>query len=243
MKILFSILIFSSLILTACGKNGFQNPASAGSNDSQPGDSGNNDGSSNGTPVTWDKVELKGYPSSGANAGQLVIYIDKENQSLLMVLPIPVIFPIIAPIPIPDLEGAYITSHKDSQGGTSLAIDIPLQHLIREGEFRPNERLPNGDPLPFVPSGELPGFALQFPHSQTHKIYLYVGVNVAAAFVELPDFGLPIGATFPVKNANKTKTVGAIGYVTPKGNYHGGAYLAAQIPDELAAVIDDLIRW
>lgn len=247
MKTLLSTLLFSSLLLTACGQNGFQtlNPTATSDNGSQgTGDNnGSGDGGGTSNPATWEKVEMNGYPTGGTNAGQLVIYIDKANQSLLLVLPIPVLFPIIAPIPVPDLEGAYVTSHQNAQGGTSLAVNVPLRHLIRDGEFGQNERLPNGDPLPFVPSGELPGFAIQFPQQQDYRLHLYIGVNVAAAFVELPDFGLPFGATFPVKNAEKTKTVGAIGYVVPKGTYNGGLYLAAQIPDELAAVIDDLIRW
>jgi len=245
MKTLFPVLIFCSILLTGCGKNGFQSiaPTGSDSNGGQGTDGGTGGGSGGETPPTWEKVEMNGYPTGGTNAGQLVIYIDKANQSLLMVLPIPMLFPVYAPIPIPDLEGAYLASYTDAQGGTSLAVNVPLRHLVRDGEFGANERLPNGDPLPYVPSGELPGFAIQFPHSNTHKIHLYIGVNVAAAFVELPDFGLPFGATFPVKNAAKTKTVGAIGYVTPKGAFAGGVYLAAQIPDELAAVIDDLIRW
>lgn len=246
MKSLISILVFASLALTACGKGGFNSADSkavtGGSNDSQGG--GDDGGSTGGeTPATWDKVDMNGYPSGGSSAGKLVVFINKEQQSLLLVLPVPLIIPFFTDVQIPDLEGAYLTNYTDSNGGKSLAVNLPLKHLIKGGAFAPHQNLPSGDPLPFVPSGELPGFAIDFPQMTNYRIHVYVGTNVAAAFVELPDLGLPIGGIFPVKNATKTKIIGAFGYVLPKGSYKGGLYLAAQIPDEMAAVIDDLIRW
>ena len=107
----------------------------------------------------------------------------------------------------------------------------------------PNQKLPSGDDLPYVPAGELPGFAVQFPQMPDYRIHLYIGVNVAAVFAELPNVGLPIGFLFPVKNLAKTKVIGAIGYVMPKATFAGGMYLATQLPADLARLIDDLIRW
>lgn len=246
MKTILATLVLSSLLLTsACGgRSGFSTAGAGADGTSQgQGTGGNNSETPGASTPTWEKVEMNGYPAGGNYDGRLVIYIDKQNQSLLMVLPIPVLIPIIAQVPIPDLEGAYLTSHEDSNGGKSLAINIPLRHIVREGKFMPDQKLPNGDPLPFVPAGELPGFAIEFPQMPKYQIHLYVGVNVAAAFVELPDFGLPFGWTSKVKNQSKTKVVGAIGYVPPKNNYDGGMYIAAQLPDDLARVIDELIRW
>lgn len=246
MNKLMTTFILSSLMLTACSK-GFQSAdatlSSATGNSSQGSGGGTTDGGTTTTKPSWDQVNVDGYPSGGAYSDRLVIYIDKVKQSLLLVLPIPAIIPILNPVDIPDAPGAYLTSYTDAQGNINLAINVPLQLVLKGSEFTPNQRLPNGDPLPFVPAGELPGFGIQFPQMPNYRIYLYVGVNVAAAFVELPDFGLPIGAIFPVKNKSKTKVVGAIGYVTPKVNYAGGMFLAAQIPDEMAVIIDDLIRW
>ena len=240
MKKIISTLFFASLLM-ACGKTGF-NPLEAtalpGTNDGQGG------GGSGDSPLpSWDKVDMDGFPSSGAHKGKLVVFVDKINQSLLLVLPIPVIIPNISQITFPNLDGAYLTTYKADDGSESLAINVPLRHVIKGGAFAGNERLPNGDPLPFVPSGELPGFAIDLPQMKNYRVHVYVGTNVAAAFVELPDLHLPIGGTLPVRNSTKTKIIGAIGYVLPKAAYNGGLYLAAQIPDEMAAVIDDLIRW
>lgn len=250
MKAILSTVIFSTLFLTACGgKSGFQSLDSSslvGGSSTSQGSGGTDPGKTpvgGESPMTWEKVEMNGYPSGGNYKGHLVIYIDKAKQSLLMVLPIPALIPIVAPVNIPDLDGAYLTSYMDASGSTSLAVNIPLRHIVREGKFMPDQRLPNGDPLPFVPAGELPGFAIEFPQMPRYQIHLYVGVNVAAVFAELPDVGLPFGFISQVKNKTNTKVVGAIGYVPPKNNFDGGMYLAAQLPADLARVIDELIRW
>lgn len=193
---------------------------------------------------SWDKVEFNGYQAGGTKNNSLVIQIDKAHQSLLFVLPIPMIIPILSQIEIPNLPGAYLTSYsKPNGGGDVLAVSIPLRYIIKDGVFMPSEKLPSGDNLPYVPAGELPGFAIQFPQMPNYQIHLYIGVNVAAVFAELPNVGLPIGFLFPVKNQTKTKVIGAVGYVMPKGGFPGGVYLAAQLPPELARVIDNLIHW
>jgi hypothetical protein len=246
MKALFLSLITASMFLTACGgKNGFGllDPKASTDGNTSAGNGNSGGGTPATPPPTWEKVDLNGFQTGGSNDGHLVVYIDKMKQSLLLVLPIPMLIPLVAPVPIPDLPEAYLTSYTDAQGGLSVAVSIPLKYIVRQGVFMPNQRLPNGDDLPFVPAGELPGFAIQFPQMQNYRIHLYVGVNIAAAFVELPDFGLPIGWTVPVKNQSKTKIIGAIGYVLPKTVYAGGMYLAAQLPGDLARVIDELIRW
>jgi hypothetical protein len=196
----------------------------------------------------WEKVEFNGVANGGTNRGSLVIYIDRANQALILVTPIPVLMPILAPIEFPDMPGAKIFSFTNPDGSQSLAASIPLEYVVRGGRFGAGQRLPNGDPLPYVPAGELPGFSVQFPAKPDYRIHLYVGVNVAAVFTELPDVGIPpelcmFGCLWPVTNQARTKTVGAIGVVLEKNGFPGGVYLATQLPPELARIIDELIRW
>ncbi len=237
------LCIATSLMISSCGpKSGFN----SGDSSSTTTD-GTNNGSSNpgNQSPSWDQVDMDGYPTSMDFAGQLVIQVDKKNQALLLILPIPsfVFLPFVSKLEIPEVEGAFFTSYKNSKGDKQLAISIPLKTVIKGAAFLPNQRLPNGDALPYVPAGELPGFAIAFPQNPNYRVYLYIGVNIAAAFVELPDISVPISGVFPVKNSSKTKEVGAIGYIAPKVNYNGGLFLAAQIPDRMAVIIDDLIRW
>ena len=234
--------ILALMLLAALGLSGCAKPASS------PEEAQNSNSQSGGVSdsAAWEKVEMDGYPSGGGYSKSLVVYIDKVNQALVLVLPIPVIIPIINPMPIPELDGAMLTSYTDANGDTNMAVSIPLGYIVKGGVFRPDQKLPNGDRLPFVPAGELPGFAIDFPQMTNYRIHLYVGVNVAAVFVQLPDLPSPVGgitAIFPVKDSKGQKQVGALGYVGKKGTHRGGMYVAAQLPAALARVIDDLIRW
>lgn len=234
-----SLVLVASLGLLGCADgNGFKSNI--------PLD-GNNEGSSTTPPETvdsWQKIsDFQGLVSGGAYDQSLVIYIDKNTQSILLVLPIPVLIPSVTGIEIPDLPGARLTSYRNPDGSHSLAVSIPLTYIARGAVFLPNQRLPSGDPLPYVPSGELPGFGIQFPQKPDYRLNVYVGVSVAAVFIELPDFGLPFGWLTRVKNRDGTKEVGAIGYIPEKGTYAGGMYLATHLPPELARLIDEVLRW
>jgi hypothetical protein len=249
MKKLIYILMIASVGLTGCnGKSGFQSldGALTGSQDSNSQGGGDTGGNGGGTTADWNKVEMDGYSQGLDSKGKLVIQIDKANQALILILPLPsfLFLPFTsANVDIPDLEGAYFTSYQTASGDRQLAVSVPLKHVIKGAEFGDSQRLPNGDALPFIPAGELPGFSINFPQQPKYQVHVYVGVNVVAAFVELPDLGLPIGGTAKVKNKDKTKEVGAIGYIPVKGNFNGGLYLTAQLPNDLAITIDELIRW
>lgn len=252
MKKQISILMIASLMtssfgLVGCsGKTGFQSLDSTLNGSTGNGSQGNGDtGGNTDNQASWDKVDIDGYSQSMESKGQLVIQLDKVNQAVILILPIPAFafLPFFPKADIPELEGAYFTSYQTADGSNQLAISVPLKHVIKGAEFLPDEKLPNGDPLPYVPAGELPGVAIQLPQHSKYQVHLYIGVDVAAAFVELPDFGLPVGGIVKVKNKNKTKEVGAIGYILPKGNYDGGLFLAAKIPKDMSIMIDQLIRW
>jgi hypothetical protein len=235
-----AILITGCLLLTACGR-GYEatpTPSDALAANGQTSDSGSSNVESG-----WQKVDYQGFQSGGATDQALVIYIDRPNQSLIFVLPIRVIIPIFNQVEIPNLPGAHLLTYKDPQNGDSLAVSVPLKYIIRGAQFGEPQKLPNGDALPYVPAGELPGFAIDFPQMKNYQIHLYIGVSVAAVFAELPKLGLPFGFLQPVKNPDKTKIVGAIGYVPPKNTFAGGMYLATQLPADLARTIDELIRW
>ncbi len=251
MKKLIRILMVASLSLAglglaACdGKNGFQSVDAALKGTTNDND-GQGDGSGDGKNADWSQVDMDGYSQGLDTKGKLVVQIDKANQAIVLVLPVPsfLFMPFTdKQVDVPDLDGAYFTSYETASGDKQLAVHVPLKHLIKGGEFTDPKKLPNGDPLPYIPAGELAGFAIQFPNQPKYQVHLYIGVNVAAAFVELPDMDVPINYVAKVKNKDKTKEIGAIGYIAPKGNFDGGLYLAAQIPKDMAIVIDELIKW
>jgi hypothetical protein len=254
-NLMIASMILAGLSLTGCnGNNGFQSIDAAlkGTTDDNNGQGGG-DNSKN---ADWNQVDMDGYSQGLDTKGKLVIMIDKPNQSIVLVFPVPsfLFMPFTnKQVPVPDLDGAYFTSYETADGSKQLAVHVPLKHIIRDGQFTDPKRLPNGDALPYVPAGELAGFSVAFPNQPNYQVHLYIGVNVAAAFIELPDFDLGnlgdlggivnLNYIAKVKNKDKTKEIGAIGYILPKGNFDGGLYLAAQIPKDMAITIDELIKW
>lgn len=245
-------LFIALCLLPACAKKGSGFDSSSDSSTATTQDSSNSQSQDNPqttpTPQTpaapnWDQVDMDGYTSGGAYNGKMAVRVDKNAQALTLLLPIPMPVPLIGTMNIPSLPGAKLASTADGNGKELLAIQIPLKYIIKGASLGQGQRLPNGDPLPYVPAGELPGFSISLPQIKNYRIYVYLGVNVVATYIELPDFGLPIGWISPVKNKAKTRVIGAIGYVPPKMNYTGGMYLATQIPAKTAQQIDNLIQW
>ena len=102
--------------------------------------------------------------------------------------------------------------------------------------------MPNGDPLPAVPGGELPHLAVQ--NTSKVNFYAYGNVKYFALFVPTPGLNPFVNLTFPINNAAGTKTLGYLATVAQKvtgsTTFDGGFYLAMVFPPELAAILDDL---
>lgn len=216
---------------------------------------GNNNGQDSGggqnTTRSWDTIKTKteGAVDGWTYDGQVVVKIDAENQALVLVMPLPSIFLMsFSTIRIPELPGAEIFPMQ-GPSGSMMAVRIPLKYIVKGSELRNYNTLPNGDALPYMPVGENRGFAFSFPQNTKYRLHLYVSANAAAVFVETPDFKLPtewqIFPTlgFPVKNRNKTQVVGYFAVVPNKGTYSSGVYVASRLPNDVAILIDELIRY
>ncbi len=229
----------SSMFLLGCGaKMTASNSSSEGINDGQQ--------TLPPSGATWEKIDFEGkVDKAGSKHNQsLVVVIDKAQQALVVVLPIPLLG--FKEVNTTQIEGVKLIKYTNSKGEVFPAVSVPLKLVLKGASFLPNEVLPNGDDLPFIPAGELPGFALDLPQIKDRKFYLYIGVNVVAVFVETPELDqLPvhIGFTVPVKNKDKSKVIGALSYVIPKGIHSAGFFVASQLPADLARLINDVIKW
>lgn len=240
-------LSISGLLLACSGGGGFQSPLAEDSTQEQDsssigGNLPNTGGPGSQAPSAYDKLQYKGYASGGPNDGTLVVDIDKASESLLVILPLQV-NPYIegAEGSVPDLPGVKFMTYKDDQGASYFAVNVPLRYVIKGASFLNPARLPNGDPLPQIASGELPSVALKVPGKNNVNFHLYIGVNVVGLFVSSPfDPYLPL--QFPIRS----KGVEIIGYlhtVPAKGGSNGGFFLTTQMPDSIAAIIDDHFRF
>jgi len=240
-------LAISSILLVSCGK-GFQ---TAG----LPGVNGTNGSASLNEVMTKAADQQTGQPEGGQYSNQLLIKIDKENQAIVLILPLPPIFVGgFESFEVPDAPGVVVSTITNEDGGDSLAVTIPLRYLSKDTQFTDFYKLPNGDALPFMPVGEMKGFAISFPQKPSYRLHVYVAVSAAAVFVETPDMdqnlndmikNLPVVPRlgFPIKNKKYNTKVGWVELVLPKAGFSSGVYVATQIPAELAHLINDVIRF
>ncbi len=237
------ILAIAAFVLTAaCSKSGFQTAALGTSNiSSQEGGGGPFD------PALPQPV-LKSSIDGGMFDTAEVLDLDLIKRELL--LKIPVLFGFSINLPqstVTQLQGIYVTNEVSAAGDMLIVVHIPLKHVLQGVTSVAPGKLPNGNPLPLFPSGELPRIALNLDQNRNLKWYIYVGVHAAAVYVET-DWSscgnLPIcpGFTFPIKNQGTGQIMGAFSIVAPVSTFRGGFYLAAKLPADMARLIENWIQ-
>ena len=239
--------LFATAVLAACSNQGGFESLGGTSNTSQ-GSSSGGDNSGQGAetpPVTpappsaYDKLELSAHVGGGAYENEQVMSLDKANNALLLYLPLPGAFSQLY-IDVPQVKGVQIKTVLDSQQKARVAVSIPLRLIVKDKVTTlPASRLPNGNALPMMPSGELPSLGLGLNQNSSNKLYLYFGVSAVGMFVESSFFPEYFGMTSPLKNAAGTRTLGYLTIVPKSGAYNGGLFLSFILPNDLAKIIDD----
>lgn len=257
-KIIFATCILSALALTSCSPKGLSSGTSSGNSantslgngGSSNSDSSSSTGGDTSTASPIDTVDLKGAVETSNTLlgssmnGALTFDFDKTRGEFIVMLPMPggIMF-----TPPPGAFSNYpdITFQNmfDAQGRPKLAIRIPIKYVLKGVSLLPAASLPNGDPLPAMPAGygELPSLGLTFPQQNNTQISLYIGVNAIGLFMTLPDkfAQIPFGFSFPIKNADKSKTYGYLTFVPAKGTYAPGLFLSTLIPANVARILED----
>lgn len=234
------------LSLAACSKNGgfeFSNSVfdNSSNSSSSVGDGGADAGVDPNDPSAYLKLQYKGTVSGGSDDGTLVVDIDKTNNALLLILPLQV-NPYIesAEGTIPELPDVKFMTYKNDKGASFMAVSVPLRYVRKGASFLNPARLPNGDALPQVASGELPSVAIAVPGKNNVKFNFYIGVNVVGIFVSSP-YDPYVALHFPVRRG--VDTIGYFHTVPAKSGFNGGFFLNTQMPDSIAAIIDDHFRF
>lgn len=254
MKISFaknSILLLIPFLLLACGKSSFQTSSSGLQSDSS-NNSSNNGGSSN--PALAEeiqKLDLSGFASSNYADGQETINLDKSTGDIILKIPLGFLVNVsLTANTSAVLPGLQISTEFDATKGQLLVLRLPVRYLLRDIKTAAPGRLPNGDALPSVPSGELPMVNIVINSQKSEQIYLYLSKEYFAVFFETKvDFGsllnplLPINPismiSIPIKDKNKVQIVGYLHLIAKKNNYNGGFMMAFRLPPRVASLLDD----
>ncbi|MDG0815679.1 hypothetical protein [Bdellovibrio svalbardensis] len=229
-------------LLAACSGGGFQSLSSVADNSGQS-TGGTNDGQSTPTPAptpsAYDKLDMEGYVSGGAYDSNFAVKLDKENDALIVNLPIPAGPFSNIYVDVPNLKGAKIKTYYDANNKPQVAISVPLKHVLRGVSTLPSSKLPNGNALPAMPSGEAPSLAFGLNANSENKVYLYIGVNAVGLYIENSYIPQYIGITLPIKNKAQTKILGYFTIVPKSGNFSGGLFTSFPLPNDIAKIIDD----
>ncbi len=249
MKALFwSLLFIASLGLTACG-DGLQSKLGSCTDcvnpDPNNGSSGNNGGGNNNQQPDKipDDIVIDGEINGGVFDKVSVIELDKDNKMVILRLPLaadPVLLSAYARIDIPQIPGAMVTIDSLNPGSLVFSVHLPLDVFLDGLDTIEPGTLPNGDPLPQIAGGELPKLGLKIHENDETEAYLYLGANNFGVFVTTP-FNPFIYLTFPIRNKDKTETMGYFTVVPEKNGFDGGFFTSMKIPDELARILEDCL--
>lgn len=254
---------FATLTLTACG-SGFS-PLGISSSDSSstspapaPGAANGSTGSGgNGASATpaptptatppansaLQNIDLSGILFGGLFGNLQVLTLDPVAKQLILSLPMPALSSLEGvglQIPLSQIPGATYGIDSLPNGGTSLALHVPLSALMNGVSTLTPSALPNGDPLPQIPHGELPAMAVQL-NSSGIKATIYLAAQTLGIFVNTP-FDPLISLQVPIKSADGTQIYGYLTTIpahrAPQVPAQGGFFISVEIPNNIAQEID-----
>lgn len=207
------------------------------------GDSNNTGagGSSSGTP-DWQTLKVEGSVSGGRFGKTRVVDIDKAKKELIVRLPMlasPFLDLSIAPIPLPRIPGAQLSLEPLPDEASALVLRIPLSVVLHGVDFLSPSRLPNGDPLPAIPGGELPALAVQLTKVKDIRATIYLAKTLVGIYVNTPIDPF-VQATLPIRNEARTRILGYFSTIPAKPKAaDGGFFISVALPEDLVRIIDD----
>ncbi len=232
-----ALFVTALLVSSGCGPSGFQ---------SKDGTSliSNLEGSLGAVapiPVPTPSEDIKGFIAGGTNDGQQVVWLDAAKGELVLSAPMPTGFRItLLETPIPSLPGARLSTAVNPDGTKTLNLVVPLKHVLRNVASIPAQMLPNGDPLPDMPGGELPSYGFSVTGANSLKAYIYVGSDAVGIFFET-NFDPKFSVGVDIRDQTQQK-VGIFAVIAAKTPYKPGVFLGVHLDARLARALDKFIR-
>ncbi len=191
----------------------------------------------------FQNLKMDGSVKEGKYEDRKLVTLDKENKVLVVQLPTLALPAMVGnlgqAITVPQLPGTTFTLEVAEDGNLTLVARIPLSQVMQGASFIPAQRLPNGDPLPAIPDGELPGLAVDLNNQGSVKGYLYLSRATVGAFVTT-QFNPVVSMQLPIYQSNGS-VLGYLTTVPDKNGSPGGIFMSVKIPADIARVIDDVI--
>lgn len=194
-------------------------------------------------PVTGDIGE-------GLYQGLRAVEIDPNKEMIYLRLPLTglaLVPGFYAEAHVPGLPGATVhMSPLSEESGAGLELHMPLELFKKHIDSRDVKRLPNGDPLPHIPGGELPAFAVVIHPSPDIEVVVYLGPE-SVAVLYWSKFDPYIKLSSPIYSEGRKYVLGWFHAIPHKRqNFtevvypRGGFLLGITLPADLQRQLDDL---
>lgn len=239
-----------AIAFMGCGpQNGFQtkSPPSGSSGSGVPDTPNPNNSFSD--AELWSQVQDELSGRMKGTTTSTLIAADSTQESLLLLFPFQPLLAIAGSFVSAEYPDIRVEKIRLETGEQALAVRIPFRYIFgNKSKMIPIDRLPNGDPLPAFPVGEIRGIAIRLgPSSSKFILNLYLGPQAVGAFIETPGFDLPSFFDWmdpiPIYNKARNMIIGYHKIVAEKGTFAGGYYVVARIPRETALKIQNLIKF
>lgn len=241
MKKQFYAFILLSFLNFSCSQSLMTASAPTSNNlgDNQPNENPTENPTPQPIPRNFPDVTLKGHIVGGNYSSFQSIQLDKKTESLILTIP-------LSSNSYLEKLNKELTTHKgvkiaiiqDNYGVYYLSVQIPLTYIMRGASINNKQKLPNGDPLPGVPEGQLP--TIEIPLIKKNKVilHIYIDKNIAAFFIESP-FNPYVSALYKIKDEFELNTVGYFAIVPEKNKFQGGFFVSVKLPPSISKALDD----
>lgn len=259
MKTIFPIYlllaVLSLTILSSCAKKGFEanNFSSVvGNPDGNNGNSGNGQnpppGSHEELAQQISNLDMRSYVTTGSYAStdpltdpNPVTDLDKKEGQLIIRIPLGLasLFSVGTVGAHQKYKDIVFSVEGDLKTGFRLLVKIPLKYVLRLGQIENAalSRLPNGDPIPHIPTGELPMLNITVNPKKKEKIYLYLSKEYVGLLFE-SQFDPGINFEYALKDRNELRSVGFFNLMQAKNNAPAALMVSFPIPAKVSTLLD-----
>ncbi|HPI41157.1 MAG TPA: hypothetical protein PLJ21_10160 [Pseudobdellovibrionaceae bacterium] len=234
------IILLLGTSMIACAPQGFDSQPPIASSPNQEGQDQLGGGGNAKSPSPDEMGVIESMKSSDQSYNSQV-YIDKLNWMLVIRIPLgfnPFID--VTQLSLPKIKGGEVTTEIDSNLNAFVVVKLPLKNVLRGvTQLETATKLPNGDPLPKMPSGEPASLGLTISAKKNVKMNIYIAIEAVGVFVETPfDYPFPGYLSLPLKNEAQTQILGWFTLVPRKNEFNSGFFLSFKLPLEVSEILN-----
>ena len=200
--------------------------------------------SSPATNAAWNSVPMQGIVTGGPWGNSLIYSLSQAAETITVQIPLPTAPPSASTsLPVSEIPGATVTITQDSTGQWYFQLTLPLQLLVKGIAYQNPGILPNGQPLPAIPNGELPTITAHVTaNGSSMSFYVYGSAKYFAVFLPTPSFNAYVALQYPVMNSSNSEILGYFNTIpnTTATSTNAGLYVALVFPAELQTLLNTL---